>query len=77
MAQRAGKAGIRRQAVATARRMLSRASGRIPAELGAIWAAGRSGGRVGYAGEEGQRMVMTTESVSASQEWSIPGPHAA
>ena len=34
-------------------------------------------GCAGYAGEEGQRTVMTTASVIASQEWSIPGPHAA
>ena len=34
-------------------------------------------GCAGYAGEEGQRTVMTIASVIASQEWSIPGPHAA
>ena len=34
-------------------------------------------GCAGYAGEEGQRTVMTTASVIASQQWSIPGPHAA
>ncbi len=27
------------------------------------------------AGADGQRTVMTTESDSACQEWSIPGPH--
>jgi hypothetical protein len=39
--------------------------------------AGPARGCAGYAGEEGQRTVMTTASVIASQEWSIPDPHAA
>ena len=39
--------------------------------------AGAARGCAGYAGEEGQRTVMTTASVIASQQWSIPGPHAA
>jgi hypothetical protein len=28
-----------------------------------------------YEAVEGQRMEMTTESSSACQEWSVPGPH--
>ena len=59
--------------------MLRPATGHDPAELGAIWPAGRQvgAGRAGYASEEGQRTVMTTDSVIASQEWSIPGPQTA
>jgi len=48
-----------------------------PAALGVIWLAGSRASRAGYAGEEGQRTVMTTDSVIASQEWSIPGPQMA
>ena len=42
-------------------------------DLSELWAALSAADH----GDDGHRIVMTTESVSACQEWSMPGPHTA
>lgn len=46
-----------------------------PGTLPSQWEANTISGHADAGTADGQRTVMTTESVSASQEWPVPGPH--
>lgn len=69
--RQATPAGVRY--VARGRHLAARPYALMTGDLSELWAALSAAGQ----GEDGQRMVMTTESVSACQEWSMPGPQTA
>jgi hypothetical protein len=59
--------------VARARHLGVRPYALVTGDLSELWAALSAASQ----GEDGQRMVIKTESVSACQEWSMPGPQIA